>query len=112
MIAHAHLVGRAAGQLIAARRRERDHGQGREERRDVRPLAPGVERRVQRFVGQIAGRHARILYARRVFGWLTERRRRKLADQPFPQAWEDILTADVAIWRKLDDVARERLRDL
>jgi Mlc titration factor MtfA (ptsG expression regulator) len=47
-----------------------------------------------------------------VFGWLTERRRRKLAEQPFPHAWEDILAVDVAIWGKLDDAARERLRDL
>jgi Mlc titration factor MtfA (ptsG expression regulator) len=47
-----------------------------------------------------------------MFGWLTERRRRKLAEQPFPDAWNAMLEADVAIWRELDDKARERLRDL
>lgn len=47
-----------------------------------------------------------------MFGWLTERRRNKLLEQPFPAAWEQILDDDVAIWRKLDDDARARLRDL
>lgn len=48
-----------------------------------------------------------------MFGWLTERRRRKLAEQPFPPEWEAILDEDVAIWRRIDDAAvRERLRDL
>jgi Mlc titration factor MtfA (ptsG expression regulator) len=55
----------------------------------------------------------RASYTRAVFGWLTARRRNKLAAQPFPDAWEAILDADVALWRKLGDPAvRERLRDL
>ncbi|MEO8706350.1 MAG: M90 family metallopeptidase [Kofleriaceae bacterium] len=47
-----------------------------------------------------------------MFGWLTERRRARLLDQPFPPAWTEILEANVEIWQRLDEPARERLRDL
>ena len=47
-----------------------------------------------------------------MFGWLTERRRNKLLEQPFPPAWERYLDETVAIWRRLDDAMRARLRDL
>lgn len=47
-----------------------------------------------------------------MFGWLTERRRKRLLEQPFPPAWEAILDEHVVLWRKLDEPARERLRDL
>ena len=38
-----------------------------------------------------------------MFGWLTERRRAKLIEQPFPPEWNAILDDNVAIWRRLDD---------
>ena len=47
-----------------------------------------------------------------VLSWFTERRRAKVAAEPFPDAWEDTLRADVAHWRYLDDDERARLRDL
>jgi MtfA peptidase len=47
-----------------------------------------------------------------MFGWLTERRRAKLLEQPFPPEWQAFLDDNVAIWKRLDDEARERLRDL
>jgi hypothetical protein len=47
-----------------------------------------------------------------VFGWLTERRRARLLEQPFPPRWEDYLDERVAIWQRLDELMRRRLRDL
>jgi MtfA peptidase len=47
-----------------------------------------------------------------VFGWLTERRRAKLLEQPFAPKWTDFLDANVVIWDRLDETSRERLRDL
>ena len=40
-----------------------------------------------------------------MFGWLTERRRKRLLEQPFPGAWTAILDDLVAPWRKLDETA-------
>jgi len=47
-----------------------------------------------------------------MFGWLTERRRNKLLEQPFPPEWVEYLDENVAIWRRLDEPMKERLRDL
>jgi hypothetical protein len=47
-----------------------------------------------------------------MFGWLTERRRAKLLDQPFPAEWTAILDDNLAIWRRLDAPTQDRLRDL
>jgi len=47
-----------------------------------------------------------------MFGWLTERRRAHLLEQPFPAQWTAVLEKNLSIWRRLDDAARERLRDL
>lgn len=47
-----------------------------------------------------------------VFGWLTERRREKLLEQPFPPRWETFLEENVPIIAKLDAAMQQRLRDL
>lgn len=47
-----------------------------------------------------------------MFGWLTERRRKHLLETPFPPAWGDILTRNVAAYAGLADAERGRLRDL
>jgi Mlc titration factor MtfA (ptsG expression regulator) len=48
-----------------------------------------------------------------VFGWLTERRRQKLLDQPFPPEWQTILDDNVPLLKRLDNAEQhERLRDL
>ena len=47
-----------------------------------------------------------------MFRWLTERRRRHLLEQPFPDAWIAILEANVAAYPLLVDGERKRLRDL
>ncbi len=44
--------------------------------------------------------------------WLTERRRRRILATPFPREWDDHIDRNVAIARRLDPVARTRLRDL
>jgi len=44
--------------------------------------------------------------------WLTERRRAHLLERPFPEAWLEILEANVAAYALLDDDERRRLRDL
>jgi Mlc titration factor MtfA (ptsG expression regulator) len=46
-----------------------------------------------------------------MFGWLKERRRRKILAEPFPQEWEILLARDVALWRTVPQALRERLRD-
>jgi MtfA peptidase len=47
-----------------------------------------------------------------MFGWLTDRRRRRLLEQPFPAAWTEILERNVAAYELLDDAEQQRLRDL
>jgi Mlc titration factor MtfA (ptsG expression regulator) len=47
-----------------------------------------------------------------MFGWLTERRRRHILDHPFPAAWGEILARNVAVYARLADEQRKRLRDL
>lgn len=47
-----------------------------------------------------------------VFGWLTERRRKRLLEAPFPPAWDAYIDDNVALVRRLDADQRERLRDL
>jgi Mlc titration factor MtfA (ptsG expression regulator) len=45
-------------------------------------------------------------------GWLTERRRRRLREAPYPAGWDDIIDRNVALARRLDESQREALRDL
>ncbi len=47
-----------------------------------------------------------------LWGWLTERRRRRLLELPFPQEWEHILARNVTAYTYLDEPERARLRDL
>jgi Mlc titration factor MtfA (ptsG expression regulator) len=46
------------------------------------------------------------------FGWLDERRRRKILEQPFPAQWDEILARRVAHVVFLDDDERAHLRQL
>ena len=45
-------------------------------------------------------------------GWLTERRRRRLLEEPFPAAWLEILERNVAAYALLDEGEQQRLREL
>ena len=45
-------------------------------------------------------------------GWLTEHRRKKLLETPFPEAWIDILEDNVKAYSYLDDAEQKHLRDL
>src|SRR5689334_1096295 len=47
-----------------------------------------------------------------MFRWLTERRRRRLLETPFPDAWNGILERNVAAYKLLHDDEKQRLRDL
>lgn len=47
-----------------------------------------------------------------IFRWLTERRRDRLREQPFPPQWDEILERNVTAVRFLSDKERERLREL
>ncbi len=47
-----------------------------------------------------------------IFRWLTERRRARLLEEPFPDTWREILAANVKAYRKLDEEEQQRLRDL
>ncbi|MCE9572112.1 MAG: zinc-dependent peptidase [Deltaproteobacteria bacterium] len=47
-----------------------------------------------------------------VFRWLTERRRRRILEHPFPLRWEAYLQANLAAYHLLDDDERQRLREL
>ncbi len=47
-----------------------------------------------------------------MFRWLTERRRRHLLEEPFPDAWTAILEKNVAAYKLLDSDEQKRLRDL
>ncbi len=46
-----------------------------------------------------------------IFGWLRRRRRRRLRDRPFPDAWEQVLRDNVWFDRRLSEPERARLRD-
>ena len=47
-----------------------------------------------------------------LFSWLANRRRKKLMQETFPPAWEDIIQRNVAHYCMLDDVERSHLRAL
>ena len=47
-----------------------------------------------------------------MFRWLTERRRKQLLEEPFPEAWTAILEDNVGAYRLLDADEQQRLRDL
>ncbi len=47
-----------------------------------------------------------------MFSWFANRRRKKLIQEPFPPAWEDILQRNVAHYCMLDDIERSQLRAL
>jgi Mlc titration factor MtfA (ptsG expression regulator) len=47
-----------------------------------------------------------------MFGWLTDRRRKRLLEEPFPAEWTQILERNVAAYKLLDDDEKQRLRDL
>jgi Mlc titration factor MtfA (ptsG expression regulator) len=47
-----------------------------------------------------------------MFEWWTERRRKKLLEQPFPEAHRAVLERNVQHYRRLDVAAQQRLRDL
>jgi Mlc titration factor MtfA (ptsG expression regulator) len=47
-----------------------------------------------------------------ILRWLTERRRARLLEEPFPEAWRAHLAANVAAYGKLDEDEQQRLRDL
>jgi Mlc titration factor MtfA (ptsG expression regulator) len=47
-----------------------------------------------------------------VLRWLTQRRRERLLERSFPDAWTQILERNVAAYKLLDDDERKRLRDL
>ncbi|HSD90849.1 MAG TPA: M90 family metallopeptidase [Kofleriaceae bacterium] len=47
-----------------------------------------------------------------MFHWLTERRRKRLLEEPFPPEWIDILEKNVAAYPLLDADEQTRLRDL
>ena len=47
-----------------------------------------------------------------VFAWLTERRRKRLLEEPWPAAWDGYIDENVALVRRLDAAERQRLREL
>ncbi len=47
-----------------------------------------------------------------IFGWLEDRRRKKILEHPFPAEWLGILDKRVAHWAYLDDAERDHLRQL
>ncbi len=47
-----------------------------------------------------------------MFDWLSNRRRKKLTESPFPPVWEDIVRRNVAHYCMLDTVEQARLRAL
>jgi hypothetical protein len=44
--------------------------------------------------------------------WLTDRRRRRILETPFPAAWDDIIARNVAIAHRLNVAERMKLREL
>ncbi len=63
-------------------------------------------------MGPKPGRAARAILVQVLFGWLTERRRARLLEQPFPPAWERAIQANMGAYRTLDREERRHLRDL
>ncbi len=47
-----------------------------------------------------------------VFGWFKKRRRRRIIDKPFPNAWVRILEENFAYWRYLDDREQTALQHI
>ena len=47
-----------------------------------------------------------------IWNWLTERRRKHLTEQPFPDSWTAAIERNVAHWALLDDEERAHLRSL
>lgn len=47
-----------------------------------------------------------------MFAWLTERRRKRLREQPFPPEWDAIIDTQVPLVWRLDVAQREKLREL
>src|SRR3954453_23107810 len=47
-----------------------------------------------------------------IFRWLTERRRERLLEHVFPEAWKAFLVDNVAAYKLLDDDEKQRLHDL
>ncbi|MBS1118991.1 MAG: hypothetical protein H6Q90_1219 [Deltaproteobacteria bacterium] len=47
-----------------------------------------------------------------MFEWLTERRRSKLLERPFPRHWNGFLAQHVAMWGRLGEDVQQRLREL
>lgn len=47
-----------------------------------------------------------------MFHWITDRRRRHLLEQPFPEAWTEILEREVTLLHRLEPSLHPRLRDL
>ncbi len=47
-----------------------------------------------------------------MFGWLTDRRRKRLLDEPFPPGWDAIIDDNFALASRLDADQRQRLREL
>ncbi|MBA2539777.1 MAG: zinc-dependent peptidase [Deltaproteobacteria bacterium] len=47
-----------------------------------------------------------------MLGWLTDRRRKKLEEAPFPAEWQAHLDSNVVMAARLDVAMQERLRDL
>jgi hypothetical protein len=47
-----------------------------------------------------------------MFSWLVNRRRKKLIQEPFPPAWEEIIRCNVAHYCMLDNIDRTHLREL
>ena len=47
-----------------------------------------------------------------VFGWFKSRRRRKIVEHPFPEAWFAFLEKNFQHWAFLDEEERERLRGI
>lgn len=47
-----------------------------------------------------------------IFRWLTERRRERLLERPFPEEWKAFLADNVAAYKLLDADEKQRLHDL
>jgi Mlc titration factor MtfA (ptsG expression regulator) len=47
-----------------------------------------------------------------VFGWFKSRRRRKIVERPFPDAWVKVLAENFRHWEFLDEPQRARLCDI
>ena len=47
-----------------------------------------------------------------MFGWLTDRRRKRLEEAPFPAGWQEHIDRNVHLFARLPPEMQERLRDL